>query len=152
MNNRKRQKLKHMHGVKLSKLQIWNLRQTLAVYIAGGLRQFMNREIYGFPSNLEKDADVDPDGSIAMEEWRNILKEMLWSFEQIAFDADTPAMRWYGEQYDVLIEQGVSANEILFESKLPDFPLNIYQTEIEHGERLQHGIDLFAKYFLDLWD
>ena len=61
-------------------------------------------------------------------------------------------MRWYGEQYDVLIEQGVSANEILFESKLPDFPLNIYQTEIEHGERLQHGIDLFAKYFLDLWD
>ena len=85
----------------------------------------MNREIYGFPSNLEKDADLDPDGSIAMEEWRNILKEMLWSFEQIAFDADTPAMRWYGEQYDVLIKQGVSHNEILFESKLQDLPLNI---------------------------
>lgn len=61
MNNRKRQKIKHIRGAKLSKLQIWNLHQTLAAYIAGGLRQFMNREIYGFPSDLEKDAEVDPE-------------------------------------------------------------------------------------------
>lgn len=152
MNNRRRQKLKFTRGPRLSKLQIWNLRQTLAVYIAGGLRQFMNREIHGFPSELERSEDEDADGSLAMEEWRSILREMLWSFEQIASDSVTPAMKWYGEQYDALIEQGESANEIIFESKLPELPLNIYQADVSHGNRLQHGVDLFAKYFMDLWD
>ncbi|MBR3623191.1 MAG: hypothetical protein IKN43_07600 [Selenomonadaceae bacterium] len=153
MNNRKRQKLKNTRGVKLNKLQIWNLRQTFATYIAGGLRQFMNRNIYGYPSDLERNEKEDPDGSIAMQEWRAILKEMLWSFEQIANDMkDTPTMKWYGERYKILRNQGISDIDILLSSKLPDIPRDIYQADIKHGERLPHGIDLFAKYFLDLWD
>ena len=153
MNNRKRQKIKHIRGAKLSKLQIWNLHQTLAAYIAGGLRQFMNREIYGFPSDLEKDAEVDPDGSIAMNEWRNILKEMLWSFDQIARNEYPPSMKWCLQQYKTLESQGISATDIcLNPSILPDLPMNIYKADMRHSDRLQHGIDLFAKYFFDLWD
>ena len=152
MNNRRRQKLKYTKGTKLTKLQIWNLRQTFAVYIAGGLRQFMNREINGFPSDLLKDDDENADHEAAAEEWRDILEKMIWSFESIARHEDTPVMKWYLHKCALLEKEGFSAEEILFESKLPTPPAPVWKMDIEHGKRLQHGIDLFAKYFLDLWN
>ena len=112
----------------------------------------MNREINGFPSDLLKDDDENADHEAAAEEWRDILEKMIWSFESIARYEDTPVMEWYLHKYALLEKQGFSAEEILFESKSPTPPAPVWEMDIEHGKRLQHGIDLFAKYFLDLWN
>ena len=127
MNNRRRLRkrifYKTFDGVLLTNSEVCNLCDTLAKYIAGGLRQFEQKEILSLPYSKEhfsKDAENETISYtwLTEKQWRNIIKEMIWAFDQIAMYAKGPSSKQEFEKY---------------------------------VERRQNGLDLFAKYFRDLF-
>ena len=127
MNNRRRLRKRIFHktfdGVLLTNSEVCNLCRTLAKYIAYGLRQFEQKEILSLPYSREhfsKDAENETVSYTWLTEkhWRNIIKEMIWTFDQIAVYAKGPSSMQEFEKYI---------------------------------ERRQNGLDLFAKYFRDLF-
>lgn len=97
---------------------------------------------------------------IACERWNEILDKMIWSFQQLAL-----------EDYDNLYHHGNTEYDWV---KCDETHLNSITGKIEelyqmvdrnpnahwydhvghqlHEERIQEGLDLFAKYFRNLWD
>lgn len=71
MNCRKRQKLKLRKGPKFSKTDMYNLDCTLARIIAKGVSEFKERTV-GYPSDLKN-----------MDEWYDILDEIVWAMEHV---------------------------------------------------------------------
>ena len=71
MNCRKRQKLKLRKGPKFSKTDMYNLDCTLARIIAKGVGEFKERTA-GYPSDLK-----------SMDEWYDILDEIIWAMEHV---------------------------------------------------------------------
>lgn len=127
MNNRRRMRkrlfYRNFDGVLLTNSKICNLRDTLARYIADGLRQFEMKDILSLPYSKEQCTNDTEHSTVSYtvlteKQWRNIIKEMIWTFDQIAMYAKGPP----------------SEREF-----------KIYY------ERRQKGLDLFAKYFLDLF-
>ena len=60
--------------------------------------------------------------------WHKTLKKMIWSFEQIVNDS-SPDPNWCKE-----------------------YGLNFISETQKWNDQVQEGINLFAKYFRDLWD
>lgn len=101
--------------------------------------------------------------SPAMKEWRAILIKMLWTFEQIRDDyPESPFSKWHEKQFWSLLEKGIEPMEVENE---PDecglhavkfngeeTPQEIWDAEDKYREKIQEGLNLFAKYFLNLWD
>lgn len=101
--------------------------------------------------------------SPAEKEWRGILIKMLWTFEQIRDDyPDSPFSKWHEKQFWSLIEKGIAPMEVEEE---PDecglhavkfngeeTPQEIWDAEDKYREKIQDGLNLFAKHFLSLWD
>jgi len=92
--------------------------------------------------------------------WNETLDKMIWSFQQLVHDDydslyhhGVPKFSWKetGEtMYDPITKQ----NEKLFEM-IDDNP-NEHWYDIEghrlHEERIREGLELFGKYFTNLWD
>ncbi len=98
-----------------------------------------------------------------MQAWRTTIKKMLWSFEQIRDDyPDSPFSKWHEEQFYSLIAKGISPMEV---SEEPDeyglhavklngdeTPQEIWDADKIYYEKIHEGLNLFAKYFCNLWD
>jgi len=151
----------------------WGLDHTLAFIILPALIQ-LKQTVRGIPHDV---ADVggndwgmqdsfdfykethDESFNIACDKWSEILNKMIWSFQQIAFDS-------YDSQYhhgemDISWEPSeshlnpVSGKQEEFTQMVDKNPENHWYDSIgqqEHELRIQEGIDLFAKYFRNLWD
>ena len=127
MNNRRRLRKRLLSEntdiTKLTNHEICNLCNTLAKYIADGLRQFELKEILSLPYSKEHfTSDTEHETVIytvlTEKQWRNIIKEMIWTFDQIAMYAKGPSSEQEFEKY---------------------------------FKRRQNGLNLFAKYFRDLF-
>lgn len=88
---------------------------------------------------------------------------MLWSFEQIRDDyPDSSFNKWHDKQFWNLIDNGLLPMEIAEEAdenglhavKFNDeeTPQEIWNADKIYHEKVQDGLDLFAKYFRHLWD
>lgn len=71
LNCRRRQKLKLKKGPKFSRLSLYNLDITLARIIAKGVSEFKEQTI-GYPGDLD-----------SIEEWYDILDEIVWAMEHV---------------------------------------------------------------------
>lgn len=105
----------------------------------------------------------DGEQSTEMELWRETIEKMLWSFEQIRDDyPDSPFNKWHDKQFWSLLDKGILPMEIEEE---PDenglhavkfngeeTPQEIWDADKLYHQKIQEGIDLFAKYFRNLWD
>ena len=86
-------------------------------------------------------------GGLTNEEWHDILDKMIWSFE----NNDNQPRPIYSEDYDHRYEvtklDGGTQYKSLNETGTVDWsPVE------KHNARVQEGLDLFAKYYLNLWD
>lgn len=115
----------------------WNLDHTLALIIVPCLKQLRDTN-HGHPSDLTE------------EEWINIQNKMIWAFEQI-LDNDNEDQFFSGKA-DIYFEEipGTDLSELKRGPK-DTFKLD-YEGLARHREMIQEGLDLFAKYFRDLWD
>ena len=82
------------------------------------------------------------------EEWTEILNKMIWSFEHI--DDDIPIK--YSDDYSVEFER--TENEdgtVIVSTKNKTGSIDFSDIE-KHNDKVQEGLDLFAKYYMNLWD
>lgn len=107
--------------------------------------------------------DNNEEQSIGIKLWRGTIEKMLWSFEQLRDDCpDSPFSKWHDKQFWSLLEKGIKPMEITEEPNEDGLhavkfngektPQEIWDAEDKYREKIQEGIDLFAKYFQHLWD
>ena len=153
----------------------WNLDNTLAQIIYPCLVQLKATK-HGVPGDLVNDVggeDYAQQGSfdfykethddawkIGAKRWDEILDKMIWSFEQVAKgDYDEKYHHGRGE-YDWVKTDKTFPNPITGKveatyqmvDKNPDEHWYDHVCHTLHEERIQEGLDLFGKYFRNLWD
>ena len=106
-----------------------------------------------------KEPPFNPKEEISLEirQWRDILGQMLWSFEQIADGfSRSPLSVWNEEQlkkgFFFEFEEHSEYGAVLLKDTAPETPEQIREEDRKYHEKVQHGLNLFAQYFLDLFD
>lgn len=97
--------------------------------------------------HLRNNLNGHPTGLSSIEEWESILDKMIWSFEH----HDDFVKPIYSDDYDhrleVTEENGMKTYKPLNETGTIDWsPVH------EHSNKVQEGLLLFSKYYVNLWD
>lgn len=162
--------------VEIEKHDTWNLDHNLALIILPALLQLKNTS-QGVPNDVASKvsgAPHDSQGSFdfytdsyeesfdkAVNEWDNILDKMIWSFEQLAFrnwddqyHHGEPKFAWQKTDDPPNLNPSTGKMEDVYQ--LVDLnPTEHWFDHVgaeKHKERIQEGLDLFAKYYMNLWD
>lgn len=126
MNNRKRAR-KKLAGYVFTPDQLWNLHIEFAKFCAAGIRQFIDMKRSGHPGNMTS------------EEWEAILKDIYFALRSVACNFDNSPI------YQAMLKQVRSECDINGDHEnLPSEKW--YQIKVEYG------LEMFGKYFMDLWD
>lgn len=152
----------------------WNLDHTLSLIILPALIQLKNTK-HGVPNAFAETGGEDYHDQLSFDfvkedqnemfdkkvkEWEQTLDKMIWSFQQIALeDIDdqyhhgTPKYDWIktDKQYPNPLTGKMEATYQMID-KNPDEHWYDYVGHQLHEERIQEGLNLFAKYFRNLWD
>lgn len=125
----------------------WNLNNTLAPIIATGLEKFRDSDKNSHPhSELTED----------MDSWNKIIDKMIWSFRESTKYDGGPDIHDFGfpvKREDTFIEEILSDGGRIHKLKDFDWDSEGYHKAVdEYNQKVQEGLDLFAKYFRNLWD
>ena len=137
----------------------WDFKSALANWALPRLKH-MKDNLHGYPSCLipeEKWEEISAGKEVVkegqdireehgMKEWNKILDKIIWSFEN---HDNEPALT-EPENYDsrcnmIKYDDGSTEYE-----RLDDRPWDWTECEA-HDKKVQEGLDLFAKYYKDLW-
>ena len=160
--------------VKIEHFDTWNLDATLALIVLPMLIQLKHNK-QGVPNDFADvgGADYDVQNSFdfykethndAFEEgckrWEEVLDKMIWSFQQIALeDYDdkyhhgTPKFDWI--KTDQKFKNPLTGKLEETYQMVDKNPNEHWYDHIGHKlheERIQEGLDLFGKYYRNLWD
>jgi len=94
------------------------------------------------------------------KEWENVLDKMIWSFEQILLDEYEEKYRHGRSEFDWVRTDKEFPNPVTGKiektfqmvDKNPKEHWTDYEGMRKHEERIQEGLDLFGKYYRNLWD
>ncbi len=132
---------------------VFSLNDTLRPIIAAGLKKYLeekNHRLFGNPNILTDEEDWE----VQHLHWVGILEKMLY-----AFDADEPSIEDYDFDFYCLNDKGertgifdIKANTSYTIEHTHDEEYQKYKEESKvHEDKVQEGLDLFAKYFRNLW-
>lgn len=160
--------------IEIEKFDTYSLDHTLALIILPALLQLKATKM-GVPSEFADELGADynhqqsfdfakEDHNWAFDEkvkqWDVILDKMIWSFQQIVFD-DWEQQYYHGKtEYDwVKTDQkftnplnGKVEDTFQMVDKNPTEHWTDYEGMRKHEERIQEGLELFGKYYRNLWD
>lgn len=161
-------------SVEIHGYDTWSLDHTLAHIIYPALLQLKEQK-QGVPSEIINDVggeDYSEQSSFdfysethdmafreACKKWDEILDKMIWSFEQILKDDyDTlyhhgdPEYDWIktGKQFTNPIS-GKMEDTFQMVDKNPDEHWYDFEGHNLHEEKIQEGLELFGKYYRNLW-
>lgn len=149
IHSKKKRKVK----VRIDKYDTWNMEETLAYIILPMLKQLKETK-HGSPhvddedvpeelrstSAPPKENEYDIDAN-HHKRWDWVLDEMIWTFEEIA----------NGEDHSMFYDHsGVDSTK--------DIDTQIRQIKVDeeglkaYYARIENGLRLFGKYYLNLWD
>lgn len=161
-------------AVRVDKFDTWSLDNTLAHIILPALLQLKASQA-GIPSDLSSDIAEQMDGQLVFDfihddkdevfdkrikEWDHIMNKMIWSFQQIVkgdwddkYHHREPEFKWTDSEHTV-VDPVTGKTEHLREMKDMNpgghwFDRSGYNL---HHERIQEGLDLFGRYYMNLWD
>ena len=149
--------------IEIDRHDTWSMDHTLAWIILPLLLQLKETK-HGFPSMVSSQYDNVQPGQMCfdfmyedspeayledLKKWDDILDKMIWSFKQIVED-----------EYDQVYHHGKSE---LTTKKIGNGSVEVVDLNSNghwydhvghrlHEERIQEGLDLFAKYYRCLWD
>lgn len=149
--------------INIDDYDVWDMYTTLARIIHPMLVRL--KEIKGGHPCMQEMVETAPCASgqecNCWEEWNTVLDKMIWSFKQMIDDTEE-------EQYysgDIVYEDKMipknDAGEVVPEEEVvwweavrsPDHTFKVdYEGLKKHHERIQEGLDLFSKHYMDLWD
>lgn len=156
--------------VQIDPWDTYSLDHTLALIIAPALRQLRNLK-HGVPNNMpameygtedwrgqtcfdfyqEDDQHIE----VAEQEWNKIMDHMIWAFEQIVDD------NWEEQYHTGTIDhQSIpcewDANGCPTLYTVEHGPGHTHKFDAvghrRHQDRIQEGLNLFSKYYFNLWD
>ena len=162
--------------IKIDNFDTWSLDHTLSLIIFPALLQLKNTK-QGIPSELNDSVGGDADNNLvfdfinedadevfdkACKKWDEIFDKIIWSFLQIGIEDDYDSQYHHGE-IDIGWEKlpdslytnpvtGVKEPLYRVVDKNPDEHWYDSVGHRLHEERIQEGLDLFGKYFRNLWD
>lgn len=162
-------------NIQIDNWDTWNMDSTLALIIHPMLVQLRDTK-HGVPGELVEDVggedykdqesfdfykDTHKESwDIAAARWDEILDKMIWSFGQLAYE-DYDAKYHHGDaKYDWVKSDKTYPNPITGKieptyqmvDKNPDEHWYDSEGHKLHHERIQEGLELFGKYFRNLWD
>ncbi len=93
------------------------------------------------------------------KEWEEILDKMIWSFEQLIID-NYDSIYHHGESKFEFVDTEPMLNPVTGKMEVmhqmvdanPEEHWYDYEGHMEHDRRIQEGLDLFGKYYRNLWD
>jgi hypothetical protein len=153
----------------------WNADATLAMIIYPMLLQLRDTK-HGVPSELVNEVggeDYSDQNSfefykqthdwaweIASKRWDEILDKMIWSFQQLVEGNYDEKYHHGTGEYDWVETDKTFPNPITGKvektyqmvDKNPDSHWYDFEGHQLHNERIQEGLELFGKYFRNLWD
>ena len=133
MNNRQRKKWLKQQGLYVSPKETWNLDITFAKYIIPRLKKFKKLN-NGYPGREEMDTP---------EKWDKALDKMIQAFEYVVNEFD-----WWTNNS----KYGCLDTESKYDDK---YVAKINKSYFDEEKRRQvvinEGLQLFAKYYIDLW-
>lgn len=125
--------------------ELWNLDRTIAKYVLPRLVEF-KKVVNGYPPEFDK-----------FDDWMDVIDKMIYAFDHIVNK----------EKYDDELENslGITWDGYYTEKKLPDGNYEIvhgvnYNKELmdkyrkieqEEDDKIEAGLELFGKYFTNLW-
>jgi len=102
----------------------------------------------GVPGGIRDNEDGD--WEVSQQKWLDILDKMIYAFEddedQFSYDAGWSMGEGHGEKCD---ETGYTRWDMIANDQ--DAWDKYLKDMIEHQEKVQEGLDLFAKYARNLW-
>lgn len=162
-------------NIEIQNFDTWNLDHTLAKIIYPALVQLKMTK-HGVPSEIVDSvggenwreqscfdfySETHNDAfNKACERWDEILDKMIWSFQQIAED-DYDSKYHHGKsEYDWVKTDKQYPNPVTGKmedtfkmvDKNPNEHWYDYVGHRLHEERIQEGLELFGKYYKNLWD
>ena len=133
--------------------QAWNFFSWHSETVLPRLK-FLRNNLNGCPSEMfEKDYDDTSEAKRelaldkAFRKWEKTLDKMIWSFEHWE-DTNDPIKP---KDYDPRHKKTTYSDDSVGYEGLDDRKWDWTPCE-KHKERTQEGLDLFAKYYLNLWD
>ena len=151
MNKRLRKK-KQLRKYSYSNLDIWNASYTMAEFIYELLVDFKRSKRYGYSAS-------------SPEEWEHIINELIWTFGELRSDyKSSPYYRALdqgsdeafdsAEPYDFAKnEDGTVAFKFLKEDIWDKYvTAKVLDEEKKYRDRISKGLELFGRYFENLWD
>ncbi len=142
-------KKKRVVYTKIDDYDVWNLDNTLAQVILPALKEY-RKITFAIPSNIHDTAglpyptETDEEYEIALKKWHETLDKMIWSFEQITSDYEQQFYSVEGEIADPIFKDG----QLNWKTK----PTIDFDALKHHDKKIQEGLDLFGKYYRNLWD
>ena len=114
--------------------ECWDFKSAHSSWALPRLKYF-RANLSGHPSGL------------TLEEWEQILDKMVWSFEHHDDDIRPIYSDDYDHRYAMSKSDKFTTYRPLNETGTVDWsPLE------DHSKRVQEGLELFAKYYQNLWD
>lgn len=160
--------------VKIDPQDTYSLDHTLANIILPALIQLKNTK-HGIPnefgnvggenfsSQLSFDFYTDTYNEafdLGVKQWEEVLDKMIWSFSQIV--EDTYSEKYHHGKIDMGFEEtgkqfhnpltGKIENTYHMVDKNPDEHWYDHVGHQLHEDRIQEGLELFGKYYRNLWD
>lgn len=129
----------------------------LAKFIYPRIKAFVESDKHGTPvimfSDPQKIEHSDEEYKEAEKNWQEVLNKILFAFEWILYDdlnLSKKEMKAFEEKYgDIHEEKEEYKRENSFFKDDFYFNTKLYE---ELNEKCQEGLELFGKYFRNLWD
>lgn len=150
--------------VKIDHYDTWNLDHTLSLIILPALLQLKATK-HGVPGDFANAGGDRTDTQYSFDfysetaddafnekvkQWDIVLDKMIWSFQQLAIDTDYEEKYFHGKSDVSFIPTGNGYHTLVDNN--PGSSWHDHTGHKLHDERIQEGIDLFAKYYRALWD
>lgn len=158
----------------IDKYDTWGLDHTLALIIYPALIQlkdtkhgvphefcmvggedYLDQMCFDFYSDTHSESF-----DLGSKEWDNVLDKMIWSFQQLALE-DYQEKYYYGKsEYDFVESEDMFKNPVTGKMEetfeiVDKNPNSHFFDSVGlrlHEERIQEGLELFGKYYRNLWD
>lgn len=146
--------------VRIEDFDLWSADQTLAMIIVPVLKGILNGK-HSAPSVSDDDVPEKYKSTSAapvsehetddlwFRRWEYVLSEMIWAFEQYLIDWESQYET--GEMHYVT-EETYPGSQLY---KFVEGPNHTFKTDqdkiLEHKQRIDNGLRLFAKYYNSLW-
>ena len=154
MNNRRRMKRK-WQPYTFSTRKVWNADLTMAEFIVTLLKEYKKLNRHGYPGWGEADTP---------EKWEGLLDRFIYTFDQILHEyPDSPLQLVFSkmerdhpetlEYTTIENDDGTYTMKWKHEDIRKEYITDeVRQKDKEYHEHIKEGLQLFAKFFEDIWD